>query len=308
MELRHLRYFIAVAEEGSFSRAARRLLVAQPSLSQQIRALEAELGRPLFERSREGLVLNEAGHLFLAGARRTLNEADLLLRQLKTRTTSPHGRLVVGYSPLAPFGKLPLVLKTLRQTLPQLELVIRVAPTELLVKLLNQSELDVVFSPIEPVKGFGLFNHDQTLASELVRVEQWVAVVPTTHPLAEKAEQGITLTELVKRPFVWFSATADPPLSIYFEQTLFQSSGLEPKVQVQVNHQFNLFQSVGADWGVSLVPEASQGLKLDNVTCLPLIDSTSPQIKWHLLWNTPELSPLLQTFLSLVRQTVSPSW
>src|SRR3954464_1261041 len=100
MELRHLRYFVAVAEERSFSRAARRLLVAQPSLSQQIRLLETELGRPLFERTSQGLVLNEVGHLFLAGARRTLSEAELLLRQLKSVTTLPNGRLVLGYSPV----------------------------------------------------------------------------------------------------------------------------------------------------------------------------------------------------------------
>src|SRR3954464_7463957 len=110
MELRHLRYFVAVAEERSFSRAARRLLVAQPSLSQQIRSLETEVGSPLFERTHEGLVLNEVGYLFLAGARRTLSEAELLLRQLKSLTTPLPSRLVLGYSPVAPFGKLPLVL------------------------------------------------------------------------------------------------------------------------------------------------------------------------------------------------------
>src|SRR5688572_14000376 len=180
MELRHLRYFLAVAEALNFTRAAARLGMSQPPLSQQIRDLETEIGVPLFDRGQQGVALTEAGHAFLKEARATLDQAERAMQFARRAGQGMSGLLRVGITSTATFNAVPpAVLRRFRSHYADVAITIEEGRSIRLVERLLTDELDVVF--VRPSPAF-----PQGLALHLFDPELLVAVVPAEHPLAKQ--------------------------------------------------------------------------------------------------------------------------
>ena len=176
MELRHLRYFVAVAEELHFGRAAIRLFIAQPSLSQQIRQLEEELGFPLLKRTKRSVELTDAGQVFLVAARNILAQVQEAKRAAQRAYRGEVGRLVVGYISSSTYDLLPVMLRAYRERFPHVEVALRELTTPTQVRALEENELQIgllrlpISTPLVNV--------------EVVRREPIVCVLPEEHPLA----------------------------------------------------------------------------------------------------------------------------
>src|ERR1700712_1043474 len=196
MNLRQLRYLVAVADERHFTRAAAREHVAQPALSQQIRSLEAEVGLALVERTTRKVAMTQAGELLVARARRALAKLDAAQAGLQSLAGVQAGRLSVGAMHTMGPVDLSLLLATFHERYPAVELTVREQSSEELAGMLRDDEVDLAFlSVTERIQSRGLELHH--LVSE-----ELVAVLPTEHPLA--GSDGVALSELATDPFISF--------------------------------------------------------------------------------------------------------
>jgi DNA-binding transcriptional LysR family regulator len=188
MELRQIKYFVTVAEELNFRRAAELLYMEQPPLSRQIRHLEKELGVELFHRTKRGVTLTEAGQAFLDEARLTLTQAELAVQAAKLASRSKQTTLKVGFS-ICTFNRLlPEMIQAFRQDFPDVEVNLQEMTTVAQVKALQASEIDVGFLHL-PI-------HADDLQTEVVILDQFVAVLPENHPLAKLPQ--LSLRSLAK--------------------------------------------------------------------------------------------------------------
>src|SRR5262249_38486770 len=204
VELRHLRYFVAVGEEEHFGRAAARLHVVQPALTRQIRQLEDELGCALFERLKRGVRLTAAGKAFLAEARRLL--ADLRQGVDRTRRVAQGqvGCVRVGFAGTATYsGVLPAILRDFRACWPAVRLELFSSSSVTAGEQLRAQEVDVAFVYILPT-------HLRTLQTHTISVERWVLALPQAHPLVTR--RRVRLGDLTREPFVWFPRAVAPLL------------------------------------------------------------------------------------------------
>ena len=197
MELRHLRYFVAVAEELHFGRAAQQLGISQPPLSQQILALEQELGARLFERTNRRVELSEAGRLFLEEARQVLAQVEKAADVARRAQLGELGEMKIGFTSSAPFtSKIPKAIHAFRQRFPAVHL-----------NLMEMSSREVAQGVFDESIEVGLMRPmplaDGLVATELFR-EPLVAVINASHALANGAEQGVHLAALAHEPFVFF--------------------------------------------------------------------------------------------------------
>ncbi|NBE50156.1 LysR substrate-binding domain-containing protein [Streptomyces boluensis] len=262
MELRQVRYFLALAEECHFGRAAARLHVAQPALSQQIKQLERELGTPLFHRSTRHVELTEAGRELTGYARTLLAEAERARVHMTELATGRAGRVSVGFIGTATYDVLPRVARTVRAQLPEITLELR---GELLTPQLVDGLLDGTYDLTVLRSG----SAPDTVSITPLRTETLVAVLPTSHPLASRRQ--ISLAALSDEPFVVHpagtrSAMHDRVLSAC------RRAGFEPPSLVEVGETATLVVLVAAGHGVALVPESVQSLRLDGVTYVPLAE------------------------------------
>ena len=194
MELRHLRYFVTVAEELHFGRAAQRLQIAQPPLSQQIRQLEEELGVQLFHRTKRSVQLTEAGQLFLEEACQILTRAEQAIQIVQRADRGETGRLTLGFVGSATYSVLPVVLKVFRKRFPEVLLSLHEMTTTQQVQALHEDRIHLGFvrPPI----------HEQELMIESILKEPFVAVLPKFHRLANETQ--ISLRSLANDPFILF--------------------------------------------------------------------------------------------------------
>lgn len=197
VELRHPRYFIAVAEELHFGRAAQALGISQPPLSQQIQALEQELGARLFERTNRHVALSEAGRLFLDEARLVLAQVEKASDVARRAQLGELGELKIGFTASAPFtSSIPQAIFAFRQRYPAVHLALQeMSSREVAERLENESMQVGIMRPL-PLP-------DSLVAVELLH-EPLVAILRSDHPLAEGSERGIHLRELASEPFVFF--------------------------------------------------------------------------------------------------------
>jgi DNA-binding transcriptional LysR family regulator len=288
MELRHLRYFVAVAEERHFGRAARRLHIAQPPLSRQIQALEAELGFPLLERSRRSVELTAAGAVLLERARVLFTEVERAVQEARRASTGETGRLSVAYlSSLAYSGLTPL-LRALRESLPSVELTLReLSPAEQL-SALKQGRVDVGFvrGPVE----------DPSLASECIRRERLLVALPADHPLA--ARRRIQLSALALEPFVSFPRSR---AAAFFDtlMAMCHAAGFSPRI-VQEAPQLDALSLVAAGFGVAILPESIREVHRPGIELRPIVGS--PSVDLLAAWRANDTSPVLMTFLEITRR------
>lgn len=288
MELRHLRYFVAVADELSFTRAAERLRTAQPSLSQQIRDLEDEVGTQLFARTRRKVELTEAGKVFLTEARLTLAQAERAVARARHVGRKKTSTGTIGFVPAAEVRIFPSILPRLRLRFPELEVELRSLPTSEQEQMLLDDEIDVAFMR-KPI-------HSPEILSEVVLREPIIAVLPVDHPLAHYAE--IDPAQLDGEAFIsthpLFSGDVYNTVEAYFKQ-----HRLQPRViQVATNILLNL-NLIGMGLGYGLLPSYTASLTNPSICTRPLA-GTVPQIELLMAWRAAERSPQLDSLLELV--------
>jgi DNA-binding transcriptional LysR family regulator len=289
MELRHLRYFLAVAEERHFGRAAERLHIAQPPLSQQIRRLEAELGVELFHRTTRRVELSTAGELLLERARSILAAADLAADDCRRAALGEFGRLSVGFTGSTTYALLPAVASALREGLPGVELELHgEMTTPAQVDGLLHGSLDLGFLR-PPVRS-------RELTIELIRSEPLVAVLPAGHRLADLEE--IPVEELADEPFVAYASHLRSVLRDVVEEVCAEH-GFTPRVAMEITETATLVSFVAGGIGVSLVPASAAGMTVAGAVYRPLA-GTPPRVQVALAWRAGDQSPVLARALTLV--------
>lgn len=290
MELRHLRYFVAVADELHFGRAAERLHMTQQPLSQQIRQLEDELGVLLFHRTKRRVQLTEAGKAFLVEARQILLKADRAVEVARLVAQGESGRLKIGFSGFATYSILPKVLRIFHTRFPRVELELEEMTSSAQIQALQEHQIHLGLM-IPPVP-------DATLALEPILREPLVVILPETHSLAKNEE--LTLAALANESFILVSRHLEPG---YYDLciSLFQQAGFSPKVIQKASQKQTILGLVSAGMGVSLAPASIRNIHRTGVVYTALKDSIS-QVELVAVWRQDESSLILPTFLGVIRE------
>lgn len=245
MELRQLRYLVAVADEQHFTRAAAREHVAQPALSQQIRRLEAELGLTLVQRTTRRVAMTEAGELLVARARRALAELEVAGAELQSLAGVQAGRLSIGALHTMGPVDLSLLLADFHRDHPGVELTVREQSSEELAEMLRDDEIDLAFlSVTERIQSHGLTLHP--LVSE-----ELVAVLPADHRLARR--RRVRLAELAGETFVSFREGARLRELLVGAAA---EAGFQPRVALESNESRSIRSLVSRGLGVALLPRS----------------------------------------------------
>lgn len=290
MELRHLRYVVALAEELHFGRAAARLQMAQPPLSQQIRQLEQELGMRLFNRTQRSVSVTEAGAIFVEGARRTLEEADRTIHRARLAYHGQIGTLRVGVLGTATLSVLPDIIRAYRTRYPNVELVLDELHTATSVTALQARTIDVGFAR-SPV-------HADGLIGEVVHNEGMVVALPEGHRLC--GQQIVRLQQLAEEPFILWPRGESP---VMYDEVIAccQRAGFSPRVVQQASRMETMTGLVAAGMGVTLVMESVRHLQRPGVVYRPLADP-GPRFPLLVIWRQDNASAVLSHFLRVVRE------
>ncbi|WP_423200495.1 LysR family transcriptional regulator [Cupriavidus sp. H19C3] len=262
MELRHLRYFVAVAEERNFTRAAERLHIAQPPLSRQIQQLEELLGVSLFERNVRPLRLTDTGRFFYTHALQLLAQTAEL-EAMTRRVSKIEHKVSVGFVGSTLYGMLPRIIRRFRAAHRHIEMTLHEMSTMDQIKALKEGRIDV---------GFGRIRHDDPAVRRVVlREERLVAALPLGHPLGEGRDM-LSLADLVDETLIIFPKAPRPSFA---DQVLasFHDRGLRPGKIQEVREVQIAVGLVAAGEGVSVVPTSVVGMKRDDVTYMPFDDA-----------------------------------
>ncbi|MFK1438472.1 LysR substrate-binding domain-containing protein [Pseudomonas aeruginosa] len=291
MELRHLRYFIAVAEELHFGRAAERLGISQPPLSQQIQALEEEIGARLFERTNRRVELTDAGRLFLDESRQVLAQVDKAVLLARRAHLGELGELKIGFTSSAPFtSTIPSSIHAFRKAYPDVHLDLQEMSSRQVLKALLEESLQV--GVIRP-----LALPDAVHWVELFR-EPLVAVLRADHPLAAGSEDGLAIAALAEEPFVFFPRSYGTGL---YDQViaLTRQAGFSPRIAQEASEAMTIIGLVSAGLGVSILPASFRRTRVDGVVYRTLSDPEATTAVW-LVRRQNEDSPLALSFIDLV--------
>ena len=259
MELRHLRYFVAVAEQRNFTRAAEKLFIAQPPLTRAIKQLEEEIGVELFIRKARGLELTSGGTYFLTHAQQILDKVEATVAD--TRRIASHRKTIfsIGFVPSVFYGQLPLIVRRLRQN-KNLEIVLHELKTREQVEALKAGKIDI---------GFGRISiEDPDVEQEKLFDEPLIAALPASHPLTARPP---SMKELSEVNMIAFPASAGPNFTD-LTMGLFRRRGLKVNVIQQVNDLQTALSLVASDMGFTLVPEQVQRLQREGVAYMRLAD------------------------------------
>lgn len=286
VDLRQLRYFVAVAEAGSLTRAAGELHIAQQSLSEQIRALEGQLGAPLFERSSRGVRLTDVGTVLLREARPLLAQAERALEATHRAARGEGGTLRVGFLSSVANYMLPPVVRAFRERHPEVTLHVEDVLIAALVEKLRTGELDAGLSRPPLV---------DDLESEVVLSEPVAAVLPAGHPLAGRAE--LTLAELADEPWVLTPRASWPPWHRQYDRD-FAAAGFQPRVVQQAASPQNLLALVAAGVGVTRLTLSARTLRDSGVVFVPLVDDEALVV---VVWRPDARHPALPALRAVVR-------
>ncbi len=292
MELRHLRYFTAVAEELSFTRAARRLNIAQPPLSQQVRALEAELGAELFSRTRRRVELTAAGRQLLRDAREILARADEAAAKARRAARGDEGELRLGFVSTAMYeDAVPQLLRDFRGRHPAVALHLEQLSTMQQVQALLEKRIDAGF--LRPPVA------EPRLALRTIARESLMLAVPAGHRLAR--ERRVRLEAVAGDPWVVISREMGAG---FYQQTLelCVQSGFTPNVALEVGEVQTMVGLIAAGFGVGLVPAAVTTLRRRGVAYVPLAGPRAT-VEICVAYLRDDVPPVLRNFLGLLRRS-----
>jgi DNA-binding transcriptional LysR family regulator len=290
MELRHLRYFLAVAAEANVTRAAEKLGIGQPPLSQQIKALEEDVGVKLFRRTAHGMVLTAAGEVFRVEAGRVLEDAQRAIRAAQRAGRGETGQLRVGFTGSAAFNPLvPDMIRRFRQAFPGAEVTLVEANSGQLMQALEQDQLDVVFVRPNPVNlGLVRLHH---LPDEPMKI-----AIPITHPFARKKRAPLTV--FAGEPFLLVPRAAG--VSLYDEIIkACREAGFDPVLGQPAPQISSVINLVAAGLGVSVVPAAIAQIRIHGVRYVD-IDGPAPKARLSVASRIEDTSIVVENFLALV--------
>lgn len=292
MELRHLRYFVAVAEQLNFTKAAARLRVAQPALSRQIRQLEDEIGIGLLKRNNRSVVLTAAGRTFLAEARQILQQSEHAVKSLQSRARFEQGELNLGYVWGLFHTVAPEVLARFRGEHPQVAVNLFDMTAMQQAQALTEGKLDAGFI------GFAEEADGAGLSKQKVGSCQFLVVLPKRHALAR--QKKVSLKALTEDFFIAISEESYPAAAHVMRSACWQA-GFRPKVLQSAERGFTVIGLVAANCGVALLPEALQALPHEGVVFRSLAHPVQADL--FLAWHDREPADLLRSFREVVTQT-----
>ena len=286
MEFRHLRYFLAVAQELHFGRAAQHLQMAQPPLSQQIKQLEQEMGVLLFERTRRRVKLTTAGRVFQTEAKQVLAHLEQAVLKTQQASRGEIGELAIAFVSSAMYSLLPATLKQFRRQYPQVSIALHELTTAEQIPHLLNHRLDIGFAR-PPI-------HHPELISQSVLQEPLVAVVPAHHMLARC--DRLSIQTLASESFILFPRSLG--MGLYDQIISFcRQGGFSPQVVQKAVQMQTILSLVSADIGVSIVPRSLQHLQRSGICFIPFVEAT-PLAEVCMIWDRQELSSVGQQFIA----------
>ncbi|WP_284602714.1 LysR family transcriptional regulator [Dickeya dadantii] len=292
IELRHLRYFVAVAEELHFGRAAEKLHISQPPLSQQIQALEEQIGAQLLERNNRNVRLTQAGELFLKEAWAIINQVNQAAERAARIQRGEIGELNIGFTSSAPFVKqVSRSLLQFRQSYPEVHIQMLEINTKQQIEPLLDGKLDLGVMRNNPLP--------ETLRHQLLLHEPMVAVVHEEHPLAAAPGGHISIQQLANEPFVFFAREVGTAL--YDEVlTLLKKYGITPYITQEVGEAMTIIGLVSSGLGVSLLPASFRRIRVDGVKYLSLQEKDAISEMWLVTHQHRPLNTAAQTLITLM--------
>ncbi|PES67819.1 LysR family transcriptional regulator [Bacillus cereus] len=293
MDIRKMRYFITVAEELNFSRAAERLMMAQPPLSQEIRKLEEELGVQLFHRTKRMVELTDAGKIFLEGARQTLLQVDRTIKETQLADEGKIGHLIIGF--VDSTETVIEILKRFRERFPRIQLILREMTTDQQIKALYEKQIHIGFIRSK--------QNNEILASEVCSEECLKLVLHQDHPLISLP--NISIRSLVDEPFILFprhfgTNFYDLIISYFWEH------GVSLNIVQEAIQMQTIVNLVAAGMGISVVPSSVESYKKSGVMYKDIQENT-PKINLYVGWRQDERFVVLENFLTVVREVYATS-
>lgn len=296
MELRHLRYFVTVAEEGHITRAAERLKIQQPPLSRLIQRVERELGAQLFRRKARGVEMTNAGRAFCERARALLADLDRALDATRRTARGEQGEISVGMTPTIAFHPLvPRIFRTYRDTFPLISLTLQQSPSSVLVEDLRSERIDAAFiRSVSP--------HPAGLTAEVLLDEPLVVALPSRHKLAQTPDDtAIPVKALATERFI--IQRRQSGLAGY-DATIAacHAAGFTPIVGQEVPRIASALSFVSAELGVCFVPTSLQRMQMEGVVYRRLKGKRTPSIPVTLASRRGDPSPVVRNFLKLAKK------
>lgn len=287
MELRHLKYFMAVAEELHFGRAAQRLHIAQSALSQQILSLEDELGIQLLERTKRRVRLTTAGQALLEDTREILLQVEQAIERSQRIAKGEIGQLRIGFTILSLHSVLPQILATFRHRHPCVQLMLREMSTQDQLEALRTKQIDVGFlhPPID--------DHDLELLT--LKTEAMMVVLPSYHPLARR--KRLTMQSLSPYPLIIHPRYEGPVLYDQILQ-LYATVACQPTIVQEATTSPTRIGLVAAGIGVTFVPEGLRALNYSGIVYKELSETT-PKLSYAIAWQRGDTLPLVQSLLKV---------
>lgn len=290
IELRHLRYFVAVVEQRTFRAAALRLHVSQPPLTRQIHQLEEALGVKLLERSARGAEPTAAGKVFYAEARNLLGLAEQAAERTRMAGEGRLGRLDLGVFGSAVLGAIPEIVHRFRQTHPQVELVLHGLDRLGQVKALRERRIAVGFNRY--------FTEEPDLVWEVIQTEQMVVVLPEAHALARR--EVLSLAEIGSEPLILYPRAPRPGF-IDQMMRMFHLRRITPNVSQEVDDMVTAMGLVASGFGLSLVTDSGRNLRVPGTVQIPLRKDDAATVDLCMIRRRDDESPLLGEFLDVAR-------
>lgn len=282
IELRHLRYFIAVAEELHFGRAAERLHISQPPLSQQIQALEEQINAKLLERNNRNVALTPAGAMFLKEAYQILSQVDAAATKAARMEKGELGELSIGFTSTTPFmHKVTMSLRQYREAYPEVSIHMHQMNTKQQIAPLITGRIDmgIMRNTVLP----------EQLDYQLLFRESFMVAVYEGHPLLEFEEQGVDIQQLANYPLIFFEREVGTAL--YDEiSRLLSSAGVIPKISQEAGEAMTILGLVSAGMGISIITESFTRMKIDGVRYIKLSNIEASSEVW-LVYNTRRTLP-----------------
>lgn len=296
LDLRHMRHFVAVAEELHFGRAAARLNMAQPPLSQSIRRLEDGIGFALLERSSRRVALTPAGRIFLEEAKRTLAQAEATLRLSRQVASDELAELTLGFVSAAVYELLPRALRSFRQRVPKVQIRLEEQPSDVQAEMLQNGAIDLglLHPPLKDAEGLEL---------QIVHRDPFVAAVPVDSPFA--GVERLALADLAEQDLILFPYRLGPNLYRSILAACRQA-GFAPRIVQEARLMHTILSLVAAGMGVSLVPEGARTMRISGVAFVPLA-GLPEDLAWELAmaWRRNDRRRALLQLLDVVKRSAS---
>ncbi len=301
MELRHLRYFIAVAEEGHITRAAERLGMQQPPLSRQIKAIEREMDVQLFRRKARGVELTDAGRTFLDDARAMLGHLDDAFDTARRTARGEQGRISVGYTNSPAFHPLvPRVIREFRQAFPLVSLTLEESSPYDLIECMQNDKIDIAFigGPVADQEG---------VAIDPLLEEPMVVALPSGHPLARSENGGdtaLSLKSLAGETFIVFGRPHSPStMQANAVIAACQAAGFSPRVGHVVPNNLSRLNLVAANLGIAIIAASLQQMNIDGVVYRRLKRAKKLKLRLSLASRRGDSSAVVAQFMKLAKRT-----